>query len=105
MLGPKFPGVESSNAYGPQATATKVEGQRVMAAPHYRGIDIQHRFGEEDNNNDRALIFFCLFSTIVCKGKAPFVLYMIRVLLILLPNVDVLMQKKNIRNLISYPSV
>ncbi len=45
MLGPKFPGVESSNAYGPQATATKVEGQRVMAAPHYRGIDIQHRFG------------------------------------------------------------
>ncbi len=66
MLGPKFPGVESSNAYGPQAAAAavRVEGQKVMAAPHYRGIDIQHRFGEEDNNNGRALIFLIFFPTI-----------------------------------------
>ena len=79
MLGPKFPGVESSNAYGPQAAAAavRVEGQRVMAAPHYRGIDIQHRFGGDNNN--RALIYFFNFqvSTIVsvCRKRKKNLFY------------------------------
>ncbi len=41
MLGPKLPNVEASNKYTPQE-GPKVETEKVMATPHYRGINIQH---------------------------------------------------------------